>query len=207
MALSTFFGIQTSLSGLLAHQRSLDVTGHNVANASTVGYSRQEAVLGAAPTMFIPAGAKLDGSGAQLGSGVGVHDYRRIRDEFLDVQYRAQNSILGDADAKARSLEGVDLAFAEPGENGIAAQLSKFWNAWSKVANDPDSVAARQSLIEQSKTVAQAFKDLDTRLATVQQQAQAEYDALTAPTGQVAQLAYQLETLGASIRAAFTAGQ
>jgi flagellar hook-associated protein 1 FlgK len=207
MAVSTFFGFQTSLSGLLAHQRSLDVTGHNVANASTVGYSRQEAVLGAAPAMFIPAGARLDGSGAQLGAGVGVQDYRRIRDSFLDVQYRSQATILGDADAKARSLEGVDLALAEPGENGIAAQLSKFWNAWSKVANDPDSVAARQSLIEQSKTVAQAFADLETRLATIQGQAQAEYDALTAPTGQVAQIAYQLETLGASIRSAYTAGQ
>ena len=207
MAVSTFFGMQTSLSGLLAHQRSLDVTGHNVSNASTVGYSRQEAVLGAAPAMFIPAGARLDGSGAQLGSGVGVQDYRRIRDEFLDVQYRSQASILGDADAKARSLEGVDLSFAEPGENGIAAQLSKFWNAWSKVANDPDSVAARQSLIEQAKTVAQAFSDLESRLSTIQGQAQAEYDALTAPTGQVAQIAYQLETLGASIRSAYTAGQ
>ena len=207
MPVSTFFGLQTSLSGLLAHQRSLDVTGHNVANASTVGYSRQEAVLGAAPTMFLPAGARLDGTGAQLGSGVGVQDYRRIRDEFLDVQYRSQASILGDAEAKARSLEGVDLSFAEPGENGIAAQLSKFWNAWSKVANDPDSVAARQSLIEQAKTVAQAFSDLESRLSTLQGQAQAEYDALTAPTGQVAQIAYQLETLGASIRSAYTAGQ
>ncbi len=207
MALSTFFGIQTSLSGLLAHQRSLDVTGHNVANASTQGYSRQEAILGAAPTMFLPAGARLDGAGAQLGSGVGVQDYRRIRDSFLDVQYRAQAGLLGDADAKARSLEGVDLALAEPGENGIAAQLSKFWNAWAKVANDPDSVAARQSLIEQSKTTVQAFKDLDTRLATIQGQAGAEYNALTAPTGQVAQIAYQLETLGASIRSAYTAGQ
>ena len=85
MALSTFFGIQTSLSGLLAHQRALDVSGHNVANASTVGYSRQEAVLGAAPTMFIPAGAKLDGSGAQLGSGVGVQDYRRVRDSETSI--------------------------------------------------------------------------------------------------------------------------
>lgn len=207
MAVSTFFGIQTSLSGLLAHQRSLDVTGQNVTNASTVGYSRQEAVLGAAPAMLIPAGARLDGSGAQLGAGVGVQEYRRIRDQFLDVQYRAQASVLGDADAKARSLEGVDLSFAEPGENGIAQQLSKFWDAWSKVANDPDSVAARQSLIEQSKTVAQAFGDLESRLSTLQSQAQAEYDALTAPTGKVAQIAYQLETLGKSIRSAYTAGQ
>src|SRR3712207_1434916 len=117
MAVSTFFGLQTSLSGILAHQRSLDVTGHNVANASTEGYSREDVVLGAAPSMFGPRGAPLDGSGAQLGAGVGVQDYRRLRDRFLDVQYRSQAGVLGEADAKARSLEGVDLAMAEPSDN------------------------------------------------------------------------------------------
>src|SRR3712207_5961918 len=113
MASSTFFGIQTSLRGLLAHQRSLDVTGHNVANASTVGYSRQEAVLHATDPQVVVAGAVSDGRGAQMGSGVQVQDYRRIRDGFLDIQYRAQAAVLGEADAKARSLEGVDLALAE----------------------------------------------------------------------------------------------
>jgi flagellar hook-associated protein 1 FlgK len=207
MAVSTFFGFQTSLSGILAHQRSLDVTGHNVANASTVGYSRQEAVLGAAQPMFIGAGARLDGSGAQLGAGVGVTDYRRIRDEFLDVQYRSQASMLGDADAKARSLEGVDLALAEPGDNGLATQLGKLWSAWSKVANDPDSVAARQSLLEQAQTVAQSYADLETNLSSIQGQAQAEYDALTAPGGAVGQIANQLESLGSAIRSSYTSGQ
>jgi flagellar hook-associated protein 1 FlgK len=207
MAVSTFFGLQTSLSGILAHQRSLDVTGHNVSNASTVGYSRQEAVLGASEPMFVPAGARLDGSGAQLGSGVGVSDYRRIRDGFLDVQYRAQASRLGEANAKAGTLEGVDLALAEPGENGLATQLGALWTAWQKVANDPDQDASRQTLLEQAKTVASDFADLDRRLATIQTQAQAEYNAIVAPTGTVNQIAYQLESLGQSIRNAYTAGQ
>src|SRR3712207_7326137 len=103
MASSTFFGIQTSLKGLLAHQRSLDVTGHNVANASTPGYSRQEAVLTATQPHFIPAGARPDGSGAQLGAGVEVAEYRRIRDAFLDVQFRAQNTVLGESGTDRKS--------------------------------------------------------------------------------------------------------
>ena len=48
MAISSFFGLNTALRGLVAHQRALDVTGHNIANASTEGYSRQSAVLAAA---------------------------------------------------------------------------------------------------------------------------------------------------------------
>jgi flagellar hook-associated protein 1 FlgK len=207
MAVSTFFGLQTSLSGILAHQRSLDVTGHNVANASTTGYSRQEAVLGAADAMFIPAGARLDGSGAQLGAGVGVSDYRRIRDGFLDVQYRAQATVLGEADAKARSLEGVDLALAEPGDTGLANQLGKLWTAWQNVANDPSSTAARQSLIEQAKTVASAFGQLDNQLTTMQGQAQAELDALTSSNGAVAQIATSLASVGEAIRNAYASGE
>jgi flagellar hook-associated protein 1 len=213
MAVSTFLGLQTSLRGLLAHQRSLDVTGHNVANASTVGYSRQEAELTAALPQLIPAGARYDGSGAQLGTGVELEDIRRIRDGFLDVQYRAQASVLGDADARARSLEGVDLALAEPSDNGLAAQLGKLWSAWAGAANDPSSVPARQALVEQARTVAAGFAELDRQLAAVQQQAASEYAALTAyrpqdgVLGDVGQIATELAQVGAAIRDAVLTGQ
>ena len=67
MGVSTFTGLQTALRGLLAQQRALDVTSHNVANADTVGYSRQEAVLAASPALRIPAGAIQSGAGANWG--------------------------------------------------------------------------------------------------------------------------------------------
>src|SRR3712207_6933801 len=71
MASSTFFGLQTSLRGLLAHQRSLDVTGHNVANASTVGYSRQEAVLTSSlPQIVDRKSTRLNSSHANISYAV-----------------------------------------------------------------------------------------------------------------------------------------
>ena len=94
-SISTFSGLQTSLRGLLAQQRSLDVTAHNIANAQTEGYTRQEAVLGASAPYTLAAGALANGAGAQLGQGVDVLEYRRMRDSFLDLQYRAQNMALG----------------------------------------------------------------------------------------------------------------
>ena len=86
MSISSFYGLQTSLRGLLAQQRLLDTAGHNIANASTKGYSRQEATLVASPALQIPAGGIAGGSGAHLGSGVDVQQYRRIRDQFVDLQ-------------------------------------------------------------------------------------------------------------------------
>src|SRR4051794_1561026 len=96
MPISSFYGLQTSLRGLLAQQRSMDVTGHNVSNAATKGYSRQEAVLAASDALQVPAGAVQTGAGAHIGSGVDVLAYRRVRDGFLDLQYRAQATRLGE---------------------------------------------------------------------------------------------------------------
>ena len=69
-------GCRRRCEGLLAQQRSLDVTSHNVANANTVGYSRQEAVLAPRGPLRIAAGATQDGSAAELGTGVDVLAYR-----------------------------------------------------------------------------------------------------------------------------------
>jgi flagellar hook-associated protein 1 FlgK len=88
MPISTFMGLQTSLRGLLAVQRALDVTSHNVANANTVGYTRQEAQMQATDALAVP-------SSGLLGTGVDVVAYKRIRDTFLDLQYRAQNMQVG----------------------------------------------------------------------------------------------------------------
>src|SRR4051812_11840629 len=96
MPISSFYGLQTSLRGLLAQQRSLDVTGHNVANASTKGCSRREAVLAASDALVVPAGAVRNGSGAHTGSGVGVQAYKRVRDGFLALQCRARATRLGE---------------------------------------------------------------------------------------------------------------
>ena len=84
MPISSFYGLQTSLRGLLAQQRMLDTAGHNIANASTQGYSRQEVNLIASPAHLIPAGGTAGGGLASLGSGVDVQNYRRVRDGFLD---------------------------------------------------------------------------------------------------------------------------
>src|SRR4051795_4882329 len=117
MSISTFTGIQTSLRGLLAQQRGLDVTSHNIANAATVGYTRQEASMTAATPLMISAGALADGSGAMLGQGVEVEAYRRMRDDFLDLQYRAQNMALGGHDTTASALGNVEAALNEPGDD------------------------------------------------------------------------------------------
>src|ERR1044072_6542483 len=116
MPVSSFYGMQTSLRGLLAQQRMLDTTGHNIANASTKGYSRQDATLPATMALTVTTDTSPI---AQLGAGVDVQGFRRVRDQFLDSQFRAQNTNVNEWNAKASQLDNAELSLAQPVENGI----------------------------------------------------------------------------------------
>src|SRR3954470_17700371 len=122
MAVSSFFGLQTSLRGLIAQQMLLDTTGHNISNASTDGYSRQKVNLGASTALTISTQGSVSPTG-QLGSGVDVTSFSRVRDQFLDSQYRAQNTGLEQQKARADGLNNAELSLSEPGTSGVSAAL------------------------------------------------------------------------------------
>jgi flagellar hook-associated protein 1 len=214
MPISSFYGLQTSLRGLLAQQRLLDTTGHNIANASTQGYSRQEATLVAAPALEIPAGGIASGSGAHLGSGVDVQSFRRVRDQFIDLQYRGQNTNLGSWKARAGALDQAESALQEPGENGINQQLSEFWDSWADLANanGEDVVAAKQAVVESGAALADAFKTVRGQVSLVQSQSYAQYADLARPSapgdagGDIAQISKEIADLNDTVKRFITAG-
>jgi flagellar hook-associated protein 1 FlgK len=212
MPISSFYGLQTSLRGLLAQQRSLDTTAHNISNASTQGYSRQEAVLTASPATDIPAGMLWNGGGAQLGSGVDVLAYQRVRDTFLDLQFRGQNSVLGEQNARSEALDRAELTLAEPGENGISKRLSEFWDAWSALAGSPADPAAQGSLLAKGAALADAFASVRSQLQLSQSDAAAEYADLTRASapgvapGEIEATAREIAGLNDTIKKFVTAG-
>jgi len=201
MGISTFMGLETTLRGLLAQQRALDVTSHNISNASTPGYSRQEAVLATSEALPI-AGF----NGGLLGTGVDVTSYRRIRDDFLDLQYRGQSMSLGEQSTRSTALEQVELGLAEPGDNGIAARLNEFWSAWGSLSNASTNPAARQAVIDKGRALADAINQLQGGLQSARTQAYQEYTSLTGPNGQVQGLATDLSLTLNKIRDAELTG-
>ena len=147
MTIPSLQGLQTALSGLIAEQTALDTAGNNIANANTEGYSRETALLEPDHPLTIPALSSYTGLGAQLGTGVSVTTITRVRNEYLDAQYRTQNSSLSSATANAEVLEQAQSAFNEPSSAGIAAQLSNFWSAWNSLATSPTEEAAKQAVV------------------------------------------------------------
>ena len=207
MPISSFMGLQTSLRGLLAHQQALNTSGHNIANANTLGYSRQEAVLSAMHALTVPANSGVTGAGAQLGTGVDVTAIRRIRDGFLDIQFRTANMQLGDAAARSGSLEQIELSFGEPSSTGVNELLTRFWNAWSDVANAPEPAAARTAVVRAGASLASALQTIHQQLTTIAAQAQDEYDRITGANGDVELWARELAQLNDTIAHAVTVGQ
>lgn len=202
----TFTGLQTALSGLQAAQAAIDTTGENIANVNTPGYTRQVVNTGEAGSLPIPERSQ-QGATADLGTGVNVTSISRIRDQFLDIQYRAQNTVTSNANTNSTELQQVQTAINEPSTNGLQSQMSKFWSAWSALASSPTNAGAKQAVIQSGQTLAQTFNAVSSQMATVQSQASQQYATLTGTNGQVQQDANQIATLNGQITQATQAGQ
>lgn len=205
MGVSTFTGLQTALRGLIAQQQALDTTGHNISNASTPGYSRQEAVMSASTPLRLTTGAPGGGK-AELGTGVDVTGYSRARDQFLDLQYRAQAMRLGGLATRVQGLETIEGALAEPGETGISQQLQTFWSDWEGLANDPENTAARQAVIEAGRSLATSLAELDEQMTEASEVASAQYAAITGTSGEVETIGKEIAALNGAIRSSITSG-
>src|SRR3954471_8219779 len=200
-----FFGLQTALRGLTAHQRALDTTAHNIGNASTEGYSRQQAEM-TAGTPFAVQGITAGGGLAMLGSGVDVQSFNRVRDAFADLQYRAQNMALGQYSTTASMLGETEMSLSEPTDNGIGQVLAKFWSSWDDLANHPEAPATRQALVNQASLLTDRINTLQGSLTAVRTEAQTQYGLLAGATGDVMSAAQDIAALNQAIKSAVQQG-
>lgn len=207
MSIPTLQGLQTALSGLMANQDALDVTGHNISNANTPGYSRQTALLESREPMSIWALSPVDGKGAQLGTGVGVEAITRIRSSFLDSQFRSESSSLEASTTLSETLQQVQSALNEPSSSGMSSQLSAFWTSWSDLANSPTSAAAREAVVSAGQSLASTLKSLNGEIEAIASEASERCATITGPSGEVASDAEQIAKLNTQIKLAVESGQ
>jgi flagellar hook-associated protein 1 len=201
VTIPSFTGLQTALSGLEAAQAAITTTGENIANANTAGYTRQTVQTAATTPLTIPG----QGGGTQVGTGVSITDISRIRNQFLDVQYRAQNSATSNANSNATELGQVQTAMTDSSSSGLQDVMANFWTAWNALGNT-QSPATLQGVVGAGQTLASTFNAVAQQMQTVQSQASQQYATLTGANGQVAQDAQQIATLNAQISQATQAG-
>ncbi len=143
---------------------------HNIANANTPGYSRQVADMAATPPYTLPSFMR-DPSAGQMGTGVAVTDIRRSRNSLIDYQIRTETQTQGQWEKMRDALKQVEVVFNEPSSSGINSLLSKFWQAWQDLSNNPQDAGARSALVEQADSLAVAFNRNYSLLNDIQQDA------------------------------------
>jgi flagellar hook-associated protein 1 FlgK len=153
--------LHTGVSSLMAFQRSLATTGHNIANANTSNYSRQRVDL--ASNSPWNEGGNNAARSTFIGTGVNVAGVSRIYDDFLTQQVRGH-------DTSVNQLETLDELITQASgllgdsKTGLAPALRQFFAALQDVADTPDSLAVRQTLLSQGESLAARFREVDNQL-------------------------------------------
>jgi len=147
-----------SLSGMNAAQYGLATTQHNIANASTPGYTRQQMVVTARASQATGAGF--------VGQGVDVGSVVRTYDEFLTTQVRQEQSQASYLSTYLSSMTQMDNLVADPA-TGVSPAMQDFFNAMNGVANSPESVPARQTVLSAAQAAVNRFQAMDQRLSDI----------------------------------------
>jgi len=150
--------LNTSKDSLLTYQFAIGLTGSNIANVNTPGYSRQKPVFQTVGSVDVAA------LRAQL--SVNVSDIERVYDKYLENQIVEQTKMLGYTEAKDDILGRIEGIFAE-GTGGASSLLDKFWNAWEELSANPAQQSARNALVAAAENFTSVIRRIDGDLKQV----------------------------------------
>lgn len=164
----TFFGLQSAATGLAAAQLGQDVTGHNIANAGTPGYSAQSANFQAADPLTTPdqfSGGKV----GMIGSGVVVGSITRSRDQYLDQQVWDSTAQQSNQSVQSDTLSQIEDAFGEPSDTGINASLGKLFQSFTNLVSTPEDTGVRATVLQSADALARVFQGVQASVTGVGQ--------------------------------------
>lgn len=187
--------LNIGLSGLSASKSQLSITGHNISNVNTPGYSRQDASQATRTPQFSGAG--------YVGSGTTLVEIRRTYSEFLTSQLRSSTSLSSDVEAYKSQIDQLDSLLAGS-TTGITPSLQKFFSALQTAAEDPANIPARQLVLAEAEGLARRFNTVSDRL---NEQNNFTNKQMAAVTDQVNRLAGSIGSLNQAIATASANGK
>ncbi|WP_048601393.1 flagellar hook-associated protein FlgK [Rubeoparvulum massiliense] len=192
---STFSGIEIARRALAAQQAAINTVGHNIGNANTDGYSRQRVYLETTYPIPMPAFTNPRMAG-QMGTGVIASKIDRIREEFLDHQFRNESAYLGYWDAQVDVLNKIEVVMNEPTDDALAHVMDNYWAAWKDLEAEPDSASNREVLKQRGTALVETFQHMKRSLLQYQQNMD---DVIRVKAGEVNSYLRQLQELNDQI--------
>lgn len=195
---STFMGLEASKRGLFTQQSALYTTGHNISNANTEGYSRQRVNM--QPTLGYPGiGLNSPKTAGFIGTGVEAGSVQRIRDEFIDRQYRQETNKLGYWESRSNAISQMEDIMSEPSEYGLDQAFRLLWSSLQDVSANPEDAASRKVAIQRAEHLADSFNYIDTQLKQIQSNLGNEIDVSTTQINsilkQIAEINKQIQAI------------
>ena len=176
--------IDIGASALAAQRTAIEITGENIANVNTPGYTRQTAVLETAPI--------APDQRPSSGNGVVVSTIQRTYDAFVQKQILAENGSNGALTTTDSALQQIEPLFGDITSDGLGQSLQDFFNSWQDLATNPQGAAERQDVLAKSQSLVDEFHQISGSLDSVKQNANQSLPGLTSDindkTAQIAQL-------------------
>lgn len=165
--MSSISSLGKMVSGLNAAQKGLQVTGQNISNVNTKGYTRQQLLQH--DTGYLTIGTNA-GYAMQVGLGVSCTEIRQIRDELADKRLRNESSILGYYQNMTSASQEIEALFDEPYGDTLSDMINDFWAQTQKLNTAPDGVEERLSFIKSAKVLIGKINDVSNGLSAYQTQ-------------------------------------
>ncbi len=191
-----YLAMEIARKALYTNQMALQVTSHNVANANTPGYSRQDAIVTESSAMTFNPG--------QLGMGSQVVEIRRSVDAFTEKQLITENSTYSGLDYTAKSVGQVEAIFNDNNGASLADRVNEFYHAWDDLSVNPQGTAERQTVVSTAELLTSEFRRVDQQVATLKENANKDVQSLVS---EVNQLVAQVAKLNGSIKINIAQGQ
>lgn len=174
MIRSTFAGFTTAHLAMAASQRALDVTGQNIANINTEGYTRQRLDIASLNTQkgdFYNANSTI-----KVGYGVEMTGVSQLRDPFLDAQYRSQISKLGTTDAHAAGFEQLATIFDESTMQGVRSAFISLSSSLSTLSTQAGNKENDTAVRSNMQVLLNLFRENSIRLNDIREDMQVGFE-------------------------------
>ncbi len=187
--MSGFSSLNVASRALAAQQRAIDVTGQNVANANTVGYTRQRVEM---QSLASASAYGLQSREDSPGNGVSADKVIRVRDAFLERRAQQQAGLASQAATTAAAYDQLETTFGEPGTTGIQSLLTKTSAAWSQLSTRPTDTSSRIAVLASADALAKGLRTasaaVDAQWTGTRLEAADVVDEANATLAQIAQL-------------------
>ena len=165
--MGSFYGLEIAKTGLFVSSKALNVTGNNIANANTVGYTRQRLVLESIRPAALDSRFSQVNKGS-IGGGVTVSQLDQVRSEFLDTEFRRENADLGMWNSRTDTLEYIESLINETSDNSMSSTLADFFDSIAELSKDPVNKEIRTNVQQNALKMTETFNHYYNQLTELQ---------------------------------------